>query len=62
MFGLALALALAMANPGSAKEGLKRRVTQLGNIYVANVVFNTQNSMISARVFGENTIANTKSR
>jgi hypothetical protein len=38
-----------MANPGSAEEGLKRRVTQLSNIYVTNVVFNTQSTFIPRR-------------
>jgi hypothetical protein len=33
-----------MANPGSAEEGLKRRVTQLVNICVTTLVFNTQNT------------------
>jgi hypothetical protein len=35
-----------MANPGSAEEGLKRRVTQLVNLYATDAVFNTQNTFV----------------
>ena len=50
MFGLAPIPWLAMANPGSAEEGLKRRVTQLDIIHVPSAVFNTQNTFRPRRV------------
>jgi hypothetical protein len=35
--------------PWTAEEGLQRRVTQLGNIYATNVLFNTQSTFIPRR-------------